>query len=168
MKSLLNAYFPRAIEPGTPVTLPDIPAGITTANYVVKSGQFQRGLTVYGPGSTVALSSAAGTTYAAQVELQVQSFTVRLYTDAGITEVVAGVGYTAQTAAFTVAGNGAATNNANVVFGPATGAGFGTVTHYAVFRGSTRLALTALGAPITVADTESLTLNAGSISVTVF
>lgn len=48
-------------------------------------------------------------------------------------EVGGGVGYARRPATFTAAAAGAATNTATITFGPASGAGFGTVTFAAVW-----------------------------------
>jgi hypothetical protein len=48
-------------------------------------------------------------------------------------EVGAGVGYARQAATFTAASGGACENTATITFGPASGAGFGTVTHVSIW-----------------------------------
>jgi hypothetical protein len=59
----------------------------------------------------------------------------------GTSEVGAGVGYTRQVVTLTAPLDSGADelveNTAEVVFGPATGAGFGTVTHFGLWTAST-------------------------------
>lgn len=82
-------------------------------------------------------------------------------------EVGSGVGYARQAATFSGSGRSRA-NAANVVFGPATGAGFGTVTHFSVWdagSGGNCIAKEALGASVAVPAGKPATFVAGTLTI---
>lgn len=85
-------------------------------------------------------------------------------------EVASGVGYTRQVCAFDVPASGASANSAEITFGPATGAGFGTVTHAGICRAGTRdvadiIYYGPLTSSRTVAADDSLVFAIGEIDV---
>jgi hypothetical protein len=85
-------------------------------------------------------------------------------------EVVAAVGYTRQAITFGDAASGASANSADVTFGPASGAGFGTVTHAGICRAGTRdVADIIYYGPLTssrlVEDTDTLVFATGEVDV---
>jgi len=83
-------------------------------------------------------------------------------------EVGAGVGYARQAATFGASSGGATSNVANVVFGPASGAGFGTVSHVSVWdasSGGNCLWKGPLSASQAVAAGVSFTIVAGDLDL---
>lgn len=50
-----------------------------------------------------------------------------------VAELGAGIGYTRQAATFAAAAGGATSNNGALNFGPASGAGYGTVSHVSIW-----------------------------------
>jgi hypothetical protein len=83
-------------------------------------------------------------------------------------EVGAGVGYARQAVTFSAASGGACSNAANVVFGPASGAGFGTVTHITLWDdepGGNCLWSGPLAAGQAVAAGVSFTIVAGDLDL---
>lgn len=89
-------------------------------------------------------------------------------TDAGTGTEVSGFGYARQTVAFGASSGGVATNSSVETF-TASGGDFGTITHFAIYDGLTGgnlLFHAAMTASKTVANGESITFAAGSITVT--
>ncbi len=86
-------------------------------------------------------------------------------------EIVASVGYARQLITFAGASGGSASSNTQEDFGPATGAGFGTVTHCAIAKAGTRAVADlmyhmALDASETVSAGLSLRFNSGQVTIT--
>ena len=86
-----------------------------------------------------------------------------------LTDEVDGTSYTRETVAFGVASAGAASNSADIEFGPAGSGGWGTVTHIAVMDAETAgnvLFWGALSASKTIAENDSLRIAAGNLTIT--
>lgn len=83
-------------------------------------------------------------------------------------EVGAGVGYSRQAMTFGASSGGATSNASNIVFGPASGAGFGTVSHVSIWdasSGGNCLWKGALGASQAVAAGVAYTIPAGDLDL---
>jgi hypothetical protein len=86
----------------------------------------------------------------------------------GSNEVGAGVGYARQAMTFAASSSGASSNASNITFGPASGAGFGTVTHISIWdasSGGNCLWKGALGAGQAVAAGVTYTIVTGDLDL---
>lgn len=88
----------------------------------------------------------------------------------GNQDELVGDGYSRQSVTFDAPSGGATENTAQLTFGPATGAGWGSVTHVSIWDASTAgncLYKGPLSSPVTINAGDSLVFAAGNLDVSI-
>lgn len=91
-------------------------------------------------------------------------------TDDGSQNELSGDGYARQVVEFDAPSNGATENKDQIVFGPAEGSGWGTVTHVSIWdaeEGGNCLFQGALSAPVAIGAGDSLVFAAGNLDISI-